>query len=56
MIPGEDGDLDWASLLGVVLLGWLGVALAVGTVVGRGIAFGTRGEARDDTDTTPAGR
>jgi hypothetical protein len=29
------------SLVAVVFLSWLGVALAVGTIVGYGIAFGT---------------
>jgi hypothetical protein len=33
--------VSWASLLAVVLLSWLAIALAVGTVVGHGIAFGT---------------
>jgi hypothetical protein len=33
--------VTWASLLAVVLLSWLGIALAVGTLVGHGIAVGT---------------
>jgi hypothetical protein len=32
--------MHWASLVAVVLLGWLGIALAVGSVVGHGIAVG----------------
>jgi hypothetical protein len=34
--------VNWASLIAALLLSWLGIALAVGTIVGRGIAFGTR--------------
>jgi hypothetical protein len=33
--------MNWASLVAVALLSWLGIALAVGTIVGHGIAFGT---------------
>jgi hypothetical protein len=33
--------VGWLSLVAVGLLGWLGIALIVGTVVGHGIAFGT---------------
>jgi len=32
-------NVNWASFVAVVLLSWLGVALAVGTIVGHGIAF-----------------
>jgi hypothetical protein len=41
MIASDDQSVSWTSLLPVVLLGWLVVALAVGTIVGHGIAFGT---------------
>lgn len=34
-------SVSWASLVAIVLLGWLVVALAVGAIVGHGIAFGT---------------
>jgi hypothetical protein len=36
--------MSWASLLAVVLLSWLSIALAVGTMVGHGIAFGNGNE------------
>jgi hypothetical protein len=36
----------WSSLLAVVILSWLAVALAVGTLVGHGIAFGTGSDRR----------
>ncbi len=39
-------NVSWASLVAIVLLGWLAVALAVGTIVGRGIAFGTGSDLR----------
>jgi hypothetical protein len=38
--------MSWASPVAVVLLAWLGVALAVGTLVGHSIAFGTGSDAR----------
>jgi len=42
-----DGErMSWASPIAVVLLAWLGVALAVGTLVGHGIAFGTGSHSR----------
>jgi hypothetical protein len=34
-------SVSWTSLLAVVLLSWFTIALAVGTIVGHGIAFGT---------------
>lgn len=33
------GGMSWWFLI-VVLLGWLGVALVVGSIVGHGIVFG----------------
>jgi|tagenome__1003787_1003787.scaffolds.fasta_scaffold20725874_1 hypothetical protein len=33
--------VSWASLVSVGLLGWLAIALIIGTIVGHGIAFGT---------------
>jgi hypothetical protein len=41
MMSADDAHVSWASLLAVVILCWLGIALAVGTIVGHGIAFGT---------------
>jgi hypothetical protein len=41
MISADDAGVTWVSLFAVVALCWLGVALAVGTIVGHGIAFGT---------------
>jgi hypothetical protein len=41
IIPADDARVSWISFLAVLLLCWLGVALAVGTIVGHGIAFGT---------------
>jgi hypothetical protein len=41
-IARDDQRVNWASLIAALLLSWLGIALAVGTIVGRGIAFGTR--------------
>jgi hypothetical protein len=41
MISADDAGVSWISLLSVVILCWLGVALAVGTIVGHSIAFGT---------------
>jgi hypothetical protein len=38
------GGMDWPQLLAVCLLCWLAVALAVGTIVGHGIALGTSGD------------
>jgi hypothetical protein len=38
----DDTTLTWSQLTLVVLLGWIAVALVVGTVVGRGIAFAAR--------------
>ena len=34
-------SVSWTTLLAVVLLSWVTIALAVGTIVGHGIAFGT---------------
>ena len=39
-------SVHWASLIAAVLLSWLAVALVVGTLVGHGIALGTRNESR----------
>jgi hypothetical protein len=39
-------SVHWASLISAVLLSWLAVALVVGTLVGHGIAFGTRSDSR----------
>jgi hypothetical protein len=44
MIRAKDERVSWASLAAAVLLSWLAVALAVGTIVGHGIAFGTRSD------------
>lgn len=33
--------MSWVSLLAVVLLSWLAIALAVGTLVGHGATLGT---------------
>ncbi len=44
-IRADDESMNWASMAAVILLSWLGVALAVGTIVGHGIAFGTRSDA-----------
>jgi hypothetical protein len=41
MITADDGSMTWASLAAAVLLSWLGVALAAGTIIGHSIAFGT---------------
>jgi hypothetical protein len=41
----DDHSVDWLSLSAVAILGWLAIALAVGTVVGHGIAFGTASDA-----------
>jgi hypothetical protein len=41
---GMVAGMDWAPLVAVCLLCWLGVALAVGTIVGHGIALGTSGD------------
>jgi hypothetical protein len=38
------GVMDWPHLVAVCLFSWLAVALAVGTIVGHGIAFGTPGD------------
>jgi hypothetical protein len=35
------GAMVWPQLIAICLLSWLGVALAVGTIVGHGIALGT---------------
>jgi hypothetical protein len=40
-LAADADSVTWASLLAVVLLSWLGIALAVGTLVGHGIAVGT---------------
>ena len=44
MIPADDARMSWASLMAVVLLSWLGIALVTGTIIGHGIAFGTRSD------------
>lgn len=44
MIPHDDASMSWAHLASVILLSWLAVAVAVGTIVGHGIAFGTRSD------------
>jgi hypothetical protein len=41
-IPRDDQPVSLASLIATVLLLWLAVSVAVGMIVGRGIAFGTR--------------
>lgn len=41
-MPADDESVSWVPLAAVILLGWLVVALAVGTIVGHGIEFGTR--------------
>jgi hypothetical protein len=33
--------MNWASIVAVALLSWIGIAVAVGTIVGHGIAVGT---------------
>jgi len=35
------GSMTWPQLIAICLLSWLGLAVAVGTIVGHGIAFGT---------------
>jgi hypothetical protein len=42
MISADDGNVSWAPVAAAVLLTWLTVALVVGTMVGHGIALGTR--------------
>ena len=42
--PGE--GVSWASLIAVVLFSWPAVALAVGPLVGPGIAFGAGSDCR----------
>jgi hypothetical protein len=37
-------SMSWIPLLAVGVLGWLAIALTVGTIVGHGIAFGTGSE------------
>jgi hypothetical protein len=44
LAPEDDGTVSWAHLAAVVILSWLGIAVGVGTIVGHGIAFGSRGE------------
>jgi hypothetical protein len=34
------GEMNWVSLLAVVLLSWLAIAVAVGTIAGHGMALG----------------
>jgi len=41
MISVDDATVTLASLMALVVLCWLGVAVAVGTIVGHSIAFGT---------------
>jgi DNA-binding transcriptional regulator of glucitol operon len=38
------GAMTWSQLLAVCVICWLAVALAVGTMVGYSIAFGTSGD------------
>jgi hypothetical protein len=38
------GVMDWLHLFAICLLCWLAVALAVGTIVGHGIALGSSGD------------
>jgi hypothetical protein len=38
------GVMDWLHLFAICVLCWLAVALAVGTIVGHGIALGTSGD------------
>jgi hypothetical protein len=42
MISADDRRMSWAPFAAVVLLGWLSVALVVATMVGHGIALGSR--------------
>ena len=41
MPEADTQSVGWASLVSVVLLGWLAIALTIGTIVGHGIAFGS---------------
>lgn len=43
-IERDDSDMSWANLAAMILLSWLALAVAVGTIVGHGIAFGTRSD------------
>lgn len=43
-IERDDSDMSWANLAAMILLNWLALAVAVGTIVGHGIAFGTRSD------------
>ena len=38
------GAIDWLHLFGLCLFSWFAVALAVGTIVGHGIALGSSGD------------
>lgn len=40
-VAADDESMSWVSLLAVVLLSWLAIALAVGTLVGHGATLGT---------------
>lgn len=43
-IERDDSDMSWPNLAAMILLSWLALAVAVGTIVGHGIAFGTRSD------------
>lgn len=47
----DQNALHWLTLFAIAILGWLAIALAVGTVVGHAIAFGT---GRDQSPTRDA--
>ena len=40
-VAADDQNVDWLTLFAVAILSWLAIAIAVGTVIGHGIAFGT---------------
>jgi hypothetical protein len=39
MTAPDDESVNWGFLVGVVVVGWLLIALVVATVVGHGIGF-----------------
>lgn len=43
-IERDDSAMSWANLAAMIVLSWLALAVAVGTIVGHGIAFGTRSD------------
>jgi hypothetical protein len=45
MIPFDDATMSWVNFAAAILLAWLALAVAVGTIVGHGIWFGTRSHA-----------